>query len=294
MEEPPASLAAEVVLDAHAEVGEGPTWDPVGQRLLWVDIPRGAIHSFDPATGNDHVVHAGQPVGAVIARQRGGLLLAARDGFAAWDGTKLTMIAPVEAKRAENRMNDGKVDPAGRFWAGTMALDSTPGAGALYRLHEDHRVESVLDGLTIPNGIDWSPDGTTMYFIDSTPGTVTAFSYDDASGAIANPKTLIEIPAEVGMPDGMTVDSAGDLWIAVWGGSAVRCYTPDGALVGHVEVPVSQVTSCAFGGPDLADLYITTASAGLSPIQRVEQPHAGALFRVRPGVAGREPHRCQA
>jgi len=290
---PPDTLVADVVLDGHAEVGEGPTWDPLRQRLWWVDIPLGAIHRFDPKNGRDHVVYAGQPVSAVAIRQRGGLVLAVRDGFAVLDKGQLRIVASVEAERAENRMNDGKVDPGGRFWAGTMAFDMTPGAGALYRLHEDYRVATVLSGLTISNGIDWSPDGQTMYFIDSARGSVTAFSYNGQTGAIKEPETLIVISPDEGMPDGMTVDSAGFLWVAVWAGAAVRRYSPDGALVGEVRLPVSQVTSCAFGGPNLRDLYITTASTGLSPVQRAEQPHAGALFRVRPGVVGRQPNLCQ-
>ncbi|CAN5127627.1 SMP-30/gluconolactonase/LRE family protein [soil metagenome] len=293
MTEQPARLCADVSLDAQAEVAEGPTWDPIGQRLWWVDIPRGAIHQFDPAEGTDSVVYAGQPVGAVVLRKGDGPLLAVRDGFAELRDGQMTVIAPVEDDRDQSRMNDGKVDPAGRFWAGTMALDSTPGAGSLYRLDRHRRVERVLTGLTISNGLDWSPDGRTMYFIDSAHAGVQAFSYDDHSGAIREPRTLISIPASAGMPDGMTVDSAGGLWVAIWGGAAVRHYSPDGTFIAEITLPVSQVTSCAFGGPDLRDLYITTASAGLSPTQRVEQPDAGALFRVRPGVTGRAPNLSQ-
>ncbi len=284
------SFVADVVLDAHAEVGEGPTWDRVRQQLWWVDIPRGAIHRFDPASGTDHVHVVDQPVGAVVVRRGGDLLLAVRDGFGVLEEGRLKIVAAVEADGAGNRMNDGKVDPAGRFWAGTMASDAAAGAGALYRLQKDHRVDTVLSGLTISNGMDWSLDDQTMYFIDSAGGSVQAFSYDRRTGAIDAPRTLIVIPEEDGVPDGMTVDSAGFLWIAVWGGAAVRRYSPDGELVGEVRLPVSQVTSCAFGGPTMHDLYITTASKELTPAQREEQPHAGALFHVRPGVAGRQPH----
>ncbi len=289
-----APLIADVVLDAHAAVGEGPTWDRFRQRLWWVDIPPGAIHGFDPMSGIEQVHVVGQPVGAVVVREQGGLLVAARDGFGVLDAGKLRVVAPVEADRAGNRMNDGKVDPGGRFWAGTMALDMSEGAGTLYRLQQDCRVDAVLSGLTISNGMDWSPDGKAMYFIDSAKGSVTAFSYDQQTGAIAEPRTLIVIPAAEGMPDGMTVDSEGFLWVAIWGGAVVRRYAPDGALVSQVRLPASQVTSCAFGGPTMHDLYITTASSGLTPVQREEQPLAGALFRVRPGVAGRQPHLAKA
>jgi len=294
MTEPNPSLVAEVIVDAHAEVGEGPTWDADSQRLCWVDIPHGDIHAFHPASGSDDVVDVGQPVGAVVRRRQGGLVLAVRDGFATLDEGRLSLLAEVEIERVENRMNDGKVDPAGRFWAGTMALDSSPGAGALYRLAQDHRVDTVLDGLTISNGMDWSPDGQTMYFIDSGQGCVTAYLYDQDSGEINEPRTLIAIPPEDGLPDGMTVDSAGGLWVAIWDGAAVRHYSPDGTFLDEVRVPATQVTSCAFGGADLRDLYITTAAEGLSPAQRREQPHAGALFRVQPGVVGREPYLCSS
>lgn len=283
-------LVADIVLDAHAEVGEGPTWDRFRQLLWWVDIPRGAIHGFDPTNGIEQVHVVDQPVSAVVVREQGGLLVAARDGFGLLDAGELRVVAPVEADRAGNRMNDGKVDPYGRFWAGTMALDMSAGAGTLYRLQRDCRVDAVLSGLTISNGMDWSPDGRTMYFIDSAAGSVTAFCYDQHSGAIRKPRTLIVIPGSDGMPDGMTVDSEGFLWVAVWAGGSVRRFAPDGTLVSEVSVPASQVTSCAFGGPTMHDLYITTASSGLTPAQREEQPHAGALFRVRPGVAGRQPH----
>ncbi|MBA2464106.1 MAG: SMP-30/gluconolactonase/LRE family protein, partial [Nocardioidaceae bacterium] len=163
-----SGLRAEVALDAHAEVAEGPVWDGEAGQVIWVDIPRGEIHRFDPTDGTDQVTQVGQPVGAVVLRERGGLLLAVRDGFAELADGQLRMIAEVESDRPENRMNDGKVDPAGRFWAGTMALDSALGAGTLYRLDTDRSVHTVLPGLTISNGIDWSPDATTMYFIDST------------------------------------------------------------------------------------------------------------------------------
>ncbi|MDQ3464319.1 MAG: SMP-30/gluconolactonase/LRE family protein [Actinomycetota bacterium] len=290
---PPSGLRAEVVLDAHAQVGEGPVWDASAGHLLWLDIPCGEIHRFHPTDGTHQVTQVGQPVGAIALRERGGLVLAVRDGFAELADGELNMIADVESDRPENRMNDGKVDPAGRFWAGTMALDSTPGAGTLYRLDLDRSVHPVLTGLTISNGIDWSPDATTMYFIDSTPGTVTAYDYDRHTGAISEPRTVLEVPPDDGMPDGMTVDSEGCLWVAIWGGSAVRRYAPDGTLLANVELPATQVTSCAFGGPALRDLYITTASEGLSAAARAGQPHAGAIFCVRTEVGAREPNRCQ-
>ena len=283
-------LEADLVLETGAEVGEGPTWDPLHRQLVWVDIPRGAVHRFDPDTGVDMQVEVGQPVGAAVVRADGGLLLAARDGFLALDDGVPGLVAPVEADRPGNRMNDAKVDPGGRCWAGTMALDVAPGQGSLYRLTPEGDVATVLTGLTIPNGMDWTSDATRMYFIDSTERTVTAFSYDVETGAIADPRVVVRLNPQEGMPDGMTLDAEDHLWVAIWDGWAVRRYAPDGTLEARVQLPVGQVTSCAFGGVDMADLYITCAAEGLSAERRSAPPDAGALFHCRPGIRGRAPH----
>jgi len=273
-----ASGEVEVVLDARADVGESPVWDAVSRTLAWVDIPGGVVHRFDPETGQDLSVAAGQPVGSVAPRAGGGLVLALRP---------VRLVREVELEQRRSRMNDGKCDSAGRFWAGTMAVDCAPGAGALYRLEQDGSAVKVLEHLTIPNGLDWSLDDRTMYFIDSGAGGVDAFAYDPGSGSIEHRRRLIDIPAEAGLPDGMTLDEQGFLWVALWGGSCVRRYAPDGILETSVDVPAARVTSCAFGGENLDELYITSARSGLSEAELWEQPHAGALFRTRPGVRGR-------
>lgn len=286
----PIASEVELVLDARSRHGEGPVWDPRRRELLWVDISDGVIHRFDPETGADLPHHVGQPVGAVAPRASGGLVLALRDGFAMLEGEHLRWIADTEAERPTNRMNDGKVDPAGRFWAGTMAFDARPGAGSLYRLDQDHRVHTMLTGLTISNGLGWSPDGSRMYFIDSGTGGVDVFDCD-TTGAIRGRRRLVAIAPEDGLPDGMAVDTEGFLWVALWGGWAVRRYAPDGSLERVIDLPVSQVTSCAFGGPDLSDLYITSAAMDLSQEQLEREPHAGSLFRCRPGVRGQAVER---
>ncbi|MDP9246215.1 MAG: SMP-30/gluconolactonase/LRE family protein [Chloroflexota bacterium] len=279
-------IAAEVVNDARAVVGEGALWDFRSQRLMWVDIPAGEVHELDPADGSDRVQPIGQPVGAVGLRSGGGYVLAVRDGFAALEGGRMSMLADVELDRPDMRMNDGKVDPAGRFWAGTMALDSRPRAGGLYRIDAGHRVERVLGDLTISNGMDWSDSGQ-MYFIDSAAGGVDVFDFAMADGSIAGRRRVVEIPESLGVPDGMTLDAEGLLWVAIWDGSAVRRYRPDGSLDAEVRLPVSQPTSCAFGDDDLDTLYITTARDELSPEEAAAEPHAGAIFACRPGVQGR-------
>lgn len=277
----------ELALDARAELAEGPSWFGDRQRLLWVDIMAARVHLFDPATGDDRSIDVGQPVGAVVPAEDGRVALALRDGFAllGLDDGRLEHVADVERDVTGNRMNDGKCDRAGRFWAGTMALSAEPGAGALYRLDADRRAHRMVAGVGISNGLGWSLDDRLMYYIDTLQHRVDVFDFDAATGAIANRRPFAAVEAP-GAPDGMTVDAEGGLWVAVWGGGRVLHYLPDGTLQGTISLPVSQPTSCCFGGPDLRDLYITTARENLVPDQRARQPLAGSLFRCRPGVGG--------
>ncbi len=279
----------ELVLDARAELGEGPRWDPEAKRLLWVDIMRGRVHSFRPGAQACRNVSVGQPVGAVALTGNGTLVLAVRDGFARLelDSERVTMIAAVEADRPDQRMNDGACDVAGRFWAGTMALDERPRAGALYRLDPDGSVHTMVEGVTISNGLDWSLDATRMYYVDSPTRRIDVFTFDVETGAISDRRPFAEIPPTAGVPDGLTVDAEGFVWLALWGGGAVRRYAPDGSLERTLRLPVSHPTSCAFGGPMLNELYVTTARIALSKAERARQPHAGGVFRCRPGVTGR-------
>jgi sugar lactone lactonase YvrE len=276
----------EVAVDAGAEVGEGPLWDDERGELLWVDIPRGRVHRWRPAEAGVETIEVGQPVGAVALRRSADLLLAVRDGFAFWHDEELRMCAPVEADRRGNRMNDGKCDSAGRFWAGTMALDMRPGAGSLYRLDPDLSVSRLLGELGISNGLAWSLDDRTMYFVDSLAHGIDAFDHEPQAGTISGRRRIIDIPADEGLADGMTIDGQGYLWVALWNGWSVRRYAPDGRLDTVVELPASQITSCTFGGPDLDELFVTSAAEGLTADDRLRQPHAGAVFRVRPGVDG--------
>lgn len=287
-----AGQAVGLVVDAHAEVGEGALWDGRAGVLYWVDITRSLVHRFTPRTGQDEVFDVGQEVGAVSRRVSGGLVLAVRDGFATLDTTTaaVAMLTEVEADNPANRMNDGRCDSRGRFWAGTMSFASTPEAGALYRLDPDGRATTLLTNVTISNGIDWSPDDRTLYYIDSPTWGVDAFDYDPEAGAIHNRRRLINVPRDAGMPDGLTVDAEGGIWVALWDGGALRRYMPDGQLERVVRLPARLVTSCAFGGPDLADLYITTGAYQLSPEELGKQPHAGGLFVCRPGVRGKPAH----
>jgi sugar lactone lactonase YvrE len=280
---------AELVLDARANLGEGPVWDARTSELLWVDIMAGLVHRFDPAKGTDISFDVGQPVGAVVPRSAGGYALAVRDGFAITEAhaDDLRLVAPIDLDRPKLRMNDGACDSSGRFWAGTMHVDEVPDAGSLYRLELDSSVETMLGDVTISNGIGWSPDDTVMYYVDTTTLGIDAFDFDAASGAIWNRRRLVTIEEGAGQPDGLVVDEDGCIWLALWEGWGVRRYSPDGTLMGVVNVPVARVTKPAFGGAALDELFITTAAPDTPA---AEQPHAGGIFFVRPGVHGLPPH----
>jgi sugar lactone lactonase YvrE len=282
-----------VVVDAHAEIGEGPVWDSVRGVLLWVDITGKLVHEFDPRTGSDAAFPVPMPVGSLALRESGGMVLAMEDGFWLWGAglNDVKRFVPVEADMPENRMNDGKVDPGGRFWAGTMAYDERLDHGALYRLDPDGTVHTMLSPVSLSNGMDWSIDATVMYYADTLAHSVDAFDFDLPSGAISNRRVLIEVDPSDGGPDGLCVDAEGFIWLAIWGSSEVRRYTPAGVLDSVVRLPVTQVTSVCFGGTDMGDLYITSAAKRLSEEELASQPSAGALFRARPGVKGRESFR---
>jgi sugar lactone lactonase YvrE len=263
----------------RASLGEGPCWDARAGALYWTDISAHRVHRLT-GDGTHTEWDAGQPVGAVVPRAEGGLVLAAKDGFLAMDlGTgALSVLAAVEPGIPGNRMNDGACDRAGRFFAGTMADDETPGAGALYLLATDHQVTRLVAGVGISNGIGWSPDDRHMYYIDSLTYRVDLFDYEPSTGAIGNRRAFASLGAGEVMPDGLAVDSEGSIWVALWGGGLVRRYTPDGRHTLTVGVPAANVTSCAFGGHDLRTLYITTAAGpGRS---------GGALFACQVPVAG--------
>ncbi len=283
----------ELVLDARADLGEGPIWDDRRQRLLFVDIMRGDVHAFDPASGRDQVVHVGRMVGAVGLTLAGDWILAADRGFFRADPEtgRTTLVAEVEPGRTDTRMNDGAVDPAGRFWAGTMSLVRESGQGALYRLDPDGAAHRILAPVTTSNGIDWSPDGRLMYYADTRTLRIDVFDFDAAAGLPSRRRPFVDFRGEAGRPDGLVVDAEGAVWVALWQGGEVRRYLADGRHDRTIAVPATQTTKCAFGGPELADLYITTARGGLDGDRLTREPHAGGLFRVRPGVRGQPARR---
>jgi sugar lactone lactonase YvrE len=286
-------ITAELVADVRATLGEGPVWDDREQCIWWVDILGESIHRTDPLTGHDDVVPVGQMVGALGLRQNGGLVVAARDGFIAIDPAsgRIERLADVEADRPSSRMNDGKVDPQGRFWAGTTDIDHRPGLGTLYRLDADHTVTPMLTDVAISNGLDWTADSATMYFIDTPTRRIDRLSFEPSTGSISDRRPAVSIRPGAGGPDGMTLDAEDHLWVALWDGWAVERYSPNGDLELRVDVPAAQTSSCTFGGPELDALYITTAQKDFPAGGMADQPHAGGLFACRPGVRGRPAHR---
>lgn len=271
------------VLEARAELGEGPVWDAARDCLYWVDIKRCEIHRYTDAAGDEVVVTLDVPVGAVTPRAGGGLLVAAGTGFATVDDDGvLNWIGTVDTG---DRMNDGACDPVGRFIAGTMKYDRSPGA-ALYRLDPDGTVTTLLTGVSLSNGLGWSPSGDRLYYIDTPSRRVDVFDYDIDNGTLHNRRLFVEIGGLPGNPDGLTVDADGGVWVVLCRGNAVRRFTPDGKPDAVVELPASRATSCTFGGTSLETLYVTSGRFDLDDEQLRAEPLAGALFSCRPGFAG--------
>jgi len=284
----PMIEGATPVTTTQAELGEGVIWDDRRDELLHVDIPAGLMYRERVADDGSLVrvdtldVHGS--IGAVVPIERDDGWLVARDRGVAYlspDG----VIQPIaELAPAGVRMNDAACDPQGRFWVGSIA--DVDGGAALYRLDPDGRASLVREGLTISNGIDWSPDGLTMYLADSGPGVVHAFDFDER-GTIANERVFLALPEESGTPDGLTVDASGDVWVAIWGGGRVARYGADGTLREELPVPAVETTSCAFAGPGLNWLYVTTATEHWTDEQRRAAPGAGLLYRFETAATGR-------
>jgi sugar lactone lactonase YvrE len=282
------AVAIDVALPAGAGLGEGPVWDAAGDQLIWVDIVGRAVHFYDPESGRDRTTQLEQMPGVAIPRQSGGLVLAIGHGFAFLDPDgRVEPIEEIPQGPITARMNDGNCDSMGRFWAGTVGLEEEPGAGALYRLDPDLTVTRVLDGVHESNGIDWSPDDLLMYYVDSLERRVDVFDFDLSTGAITGRRPFAHVGEGDVVPDGLTVDADGGVWVALWGGSQVRRYHPDGSLDRVLALPTRQITSCAFGGSDLEDMYVTSAREWLAADVLAQEPDAGALFVCRPGVKGR-------
>lgn len=283
------SLKAELVLDVKSTLGEGPHWDDQKQILYWVDIVEKKVHLYDPMKDQNRTLEFPEPIGAVVPKGSNQLILAMKNGIHEYDleTEDLRKIVDPEESITDNRFNDGKCDPSGSFWAGTMNMDGKMGRGTLYRLDHHENIEPMITDVSISNGLAWSPDKKYFYFIDTPTREVKVYHYQDQTGLISDIIKTISIPEELGDPDGMTIDAKGMLWIAHWGGAKVTRWDPNEyKLLDIVEVPAKNVTSCTFGGKDLTDLYITTASLGLDDEDRKKYPLSGCLFKVKTNVKG--------
>jgi sugar lactone lactonase YvrE len=288
----------ELLLDARSDLGEGPIWHPERGAVSWLELFEGRINwlSLDGSAGES--VEVGRRVGAAVPAGDDALALATDEGFARLDGT-YELVAPIEEDIEDWFLNDGKCDSLGRFWAGTVGVRpdglAADGAGSLYCLETDGRVRRVLEGVSLSNGLDWSPDGGSFYYVDSRAGGIDAFAFDVSSGQLSDRRRVVELehPPEVAFVDGICVDADGCLWAAIWGTGEVRRYTPAGELDRTIGVPVTQPTSCVFAGDALDVLVITSASRGLHAAELERQPHAGSVFCCRPGPTGMPPNVCR-
>jgi D-xylonolactonase len=276
-------MQPELIADYACVTGEGPLWHPAEQRLYWVDIPKGRLFRYHPASGAHEMCFEGEPLGGFTIQADGALLLFMNRGaIKLWrDGVFTTLIEEIPDER-ETRFNDVFADPAGRVFCGTMPTRDR--LGRLYRLDADGTLTKLLDGIGCSNGMGLTPDQKQLYYTDSTAREIYLFDYDQASGAIGNRRLFASNPPEEGMPDGMTVDAAGYVWSARWDGGCLVRYAPDGMLERRVGFPAKKVSSVTFGGPDYTDIYVTTAGGDNKP---AEGAGAGALFRLNLGIQGR-------
>jgi len=284
-------VTVDCVSDARAMLGEGPSWDAATGLLFWVDIIGGAIHLHDPLLQRDRVITLGEFVSAVVPRQGGGVVAVLQHGFAHvdLDSERVTMLATVEEDMPTNRFNDAKCDAQGRLWAGTMDRDETRPVGALYCLEPDLSVRQVLSGITVSNGIGWSPDHRLLYYVDSPTKRVMAYDFDLSAGTLGRGREVFTV--DDGFPDGLAVDAQGMIWLAHWDGYKVTRFDPyAGKILQELRLPAARVTSCAFAGPELQDLYITTARTGIADAELAATPLAGGLFRALPGVQGQKTY----
>lgn len=287
-------MHVELIVDSKSLLGEGPSWDREKKVLYWVDILGEQIHFYQPNTTENKTIDVGQVPGAIAPREKGGAVLALENGFYAYNGAGETFefICNPEEHLPHNRFNDGKCDPAGRFWAGTMDKEEEKRSGTLYCLDENRSVKEKVTGVGISNGIAWSPDHTYMYYIDTFDNQVVRYQYEMATGEIQNPDSVLSFEHEEGAPDGMTIDEEGMLWIAHFGGAKVSRWNPaTGEKVDEIQVPALNVTCCVFGGENMNELFITTARKDMSEEDLQKYPHAGGLFKVKTNVRGCESYK---
>ncbi|XP_053240063.1 regucalcin-like [Podarcis raffonei] len=294
-----SSVKVESVVQHNCKLGESPVWEEKESSLLFVDITDKKVYRWNSLTKELHSVSVGAPVSCVCLRKSGDYMITLGTQFAAlnWKNKSVTTIKHVDLDKSNNRFNDGKVDPAGRLFAGTMGEEIRPAVlerqqGSLYTLLPDHSVVKHFDKVDISNGLDWSLDHKTFYYIDSLSYSVDAFDYDLQTGKLSNRRSVYKMEKEESIPDGMCIDSDGKLWVACYnGGRVIRIDPETGKRLQTVKLPVAETTSCSFGGNDYSELYVTSASQGLNEASLSGQPKAGNIFKITGlGVKGIPPN----
>ncbi len=279
----------ELIHSPKAELGEGPLWHE--NALWWVDIHAGTLNRLNPANGDTSTRPTNDSLGAACPCADGRWLLAQRRGFSLldWQTGQIEPLASIDLP-TEQRLNDGKCDPVGRFWAGSMSEPPRHKSAFLFALEADGRVTKVLDGISLSNGLAWSSDGGTMFHADSLEQTVTAYDFECADGTLGKSRVLVRFPESMGCPDGLTIDKENHLWIAMWGGSSVvRLHGETGKILEKIDLPVTQPSSCCFGGAQFDQLFVTSAWSGMSNLQRERDPLAGSIFRISTSTSGFPP-----
>ncbi|PSR12346.1 gluconolaconase [filamentous cyanobacterium CCP3] len=286
---PLPDLSAQNVLNSRARLGEGPLWDGDQQVLYWVDILNHRLHVFEPSSGDDCHWDVSDKGSAMALMQGNRLLMAMGNRIASFDLSSggVETLHRVEFDAPGTRFNDGKCDPQGRFWIGSMSPEN-PGHGALYRYDPDGSMRTMVTDLTISNGLGWSPDGSTFYLTDSPQRKIFAYRFDGETGEIDDRSVVIDLSdeAEAVEPDGLTIDSAGNLWTALWDGGCLACFSPAGEALGRVKLPVPRPTCPTFGGPSLSTIYVTTASVGLSQKEIQQGFYSGDVFAIAAPAPG--------
>lgn len=282
-------VSVECAFDVRNTLGESPVWSARESALYWVDIPEASIHRWEPTSGAHRTWRLPSVIGSIGLRERGGVVAAMKTGFHLFDleSGGVTFLHHPEPDLPTNRLNDGKVSPEGRFWAGTM--DDRPEReprGNLYRLDPDHRCTRMAGGVKVSNGLAWSPDGRTMYHSDTRGPTVYRYDYDPQTGAIGERRLFVTMQPEWGRPDGAAVDEEGCYWSCGISAGRLNRFSPSGELIQYVGLPVTHPTMPCFAGPELKTLYITSLREGFSADQLARTPQAGSVFKLEPGVAG--------
>ncbi|MCD6596925.1 MAG: SMP-30/gluconolactonase/LRE family protein [Bacteroidales bacterium] len=280
---------AELEFKTNSLLGEGAFWDFKNQKLYWVDIEGKKLHIYNPDSKMNQILSTPTRIGTVVPIDNKEAIIALEDGVYKIDTYtgNIELLSDVESKQVENRFNDGKCDINGNLWVGSMHLDQSKPVAALYKINKSGKAEKMLDSITISNGIVWTSDNKTMYYIDTPRGNIRAFDFDASNSTISNERIAVYVPESLGYPDGMTIDEENMLWVGLWNGNAVARFNPqNGKLISKIDVPAHNVTSCAFGGTNLDKLYITTASVDMTEDEKKKYPNAGSIFVVTPGVKG--------